>query len=162
MNRKFILAVFIFSFFLSFSFSNVGLGGSFSYVASTSPHMQVSFTAKSDHSPWTVFFNAHLKENTISVFADDWFINERIAEHLDYFVLWGISAGATFEDDKTIIATGCRFGAGLDFFFLKRSLEFFAQSVWNPYFGIKKKNNDCSAVFKPITFPCTAGIRFWF
>ncbi|MBQ9207550.1 MAG: hypothetical protein IJ158_12685 [Treponema sp.] len=151
----------LFFFCAAFSFARVGLGGAFSYSASTSPHEFVSFTARTDVSPWCVFFNAHFKDNTISVFADDWFINERIAEHLDYFVLWGISGGVRFEEERFELATGCRFGAGLDFFLLKRHVELFAQAVWNPYFGIKKSGGDYSPLFRPVNFPCSAGIRIW-
>lgn len=143
-------------------FARAGLGGSFSYSASTTPQSFASFTARSDVSPWCVFFNTHLGESTVSVFADDWFVNERVAEHLDYYVLWGISAGARFDDGVRELATGARFGAGLDCFFLARHVEFFAQGVWNPYFGIKKSGGDYSAIFRPVNFPCTAGLRVWF
>ena len=151
-------------FFLSMSalFSHTGLGASFSYSASTSPYAAFSFTARSDLSPWCVFFNSHLGENTISVFADDWFINERISNHLDYFVFWGISGGFRFDDELSEISTGCRFGAGLDLFLLTRHLEFIAQSVWNPYFGVKKEDGNYSPLFRPVNFPCTAGIRLYY
>ena len=119
--KKFLL-IFVFVSLPLFAFSDVGLGGAFSYNLSTSPTSAVSFTARSDESPWCIFLNAHLKNNTITVFADDWFINERIATHLDYFVLWGISAGFSFNENFTDFGTGCRFGGGLDFFFFERHL----------------------------------------
>ena len=108
------------------------------------------------------FFNSHLGENTVTLFLDDWFINERLCEHADYFVLWGMSYGATFEEDEIIFAMGSRFGAGLDFFLLSRRLEIFGQAVWNPYFGFKKEDGDYSPLFRPVNFPCSAGLRLWF
>lgn len=162
----------IFFFFLFFSFSamfsfassksHAGIGSSLSYSLSTSQHSFVSFTARSDLSPWVVFFNAHFNQSVMTVFADNWFINESLSSQLDYFVFWGISGGIRFEDEKRELATGCRFGAGVDFFCLNRRLEFFAQTVWNPYFGVKKIDKDCSLIFRPVNFPCSAGIRMWF
>lgn len=145
------------------AFSNVGIGGSYTYNLSTSPSSSLSFTARSDESPWCIFLNAHIFDrNTISVFADDWFINERIASHLDYFVLWGISAGFSFDENYTDFGTGCRFGGGLDFFFFERHLEFFAQAAWNPYFAVKKEDDSWSPLFRPVNFPFSAGLRLWF
>ncbi|MBR1722721.1 MAG: hypothetical protein IJ727_09620 [Treponema sp.] len=143
-------------------FADAWLGASFSYCLSTEPDECLSFSARSDISPLAVSFNAHLEDNTITLFLDDWFINERISDHLDYYVLWGMSYGATFEDEEKILAMGGRFGAGFDFFFLHRSIELFLQAVWNPYFGIKKKNGDFSPLFYPVNFPGTAGFRIWF
>ena len=164
MIQKLKIYAFIVFFFsiTNFIFAKAGLGGSISYSASTTPTAFASFTARSDTSPWGIFFNAHFDENTLTVFADNWFVNERLAEHADYFVLWGISGGFRFEDDIQEFCTGARFGAGLDFFFLNRYLEFFGQAVWNPYFGIKKEKSDYSAIFRPVNFPCSAGIRLWF
>ena len=159
--KKVFLAVLLFGF-CSLSFAHVGLGASFSYNASTSPSCAASFTARSDESPWVIFMNAHLDENTVSAFADNWFINERVAEHLDYFVLWGISAGFRFEKKSYDLGTGCRFGMGLDFFFFRRHLEIFTQAVWNPYFGFKKEDGKYSPLIRPVNFPCTAGLRLWF
>ena len=159
---KIILLTLLFLTFPTITFANAGIGGAFSYNASPSSAFFASFTAKSDVSPWTVFFNANLDENTITIFLDDWFINERVAEHLDYFVFWGMSFGATFEENEISAGTGARFGAGLDFFFFKRHLELFVQAAWNPYFGIKNEHWDYSAIIKPLTFPCTAGVRIWF
>ncbi|WP_407427494.1 hypothetical protein [Treponema sp.] len=152
----------LFFFASVFSFADAGLGGSFSYSASTTPQSFISFTARSDISPWCFFLNAHLNENTVSVFADNWFVNERIAEHLDYYCLWGMSFLAAFEENRLICATGARFGFGLDFFIIKRHIEIFAQTVWNPYFGIKKQDREYSPVIRPVNFPCTAGMRIWF
>lgn len=145
------------------AFSEAGVGGAFSYSPSTTPTSFVSFTARSDVSPWCVFLNGHLEKKTLSLFVDNWFINERISEHVDYYVLWGIGAGVTFDDGKRMIATGSRLGAGLDFFFLERRLEFFTQAVFEPYYGIKKNRDENWKPFiRPVNFPCSAGIRVWF
>ncbi|MBP5284394.1 MAG: hypothetical protein J6Y93_07015, partial [Treponema sp.] len=130
--------------------------------ASTSPDTAASFTVRSDVSPWCVYFNSHIGNNTISVFADDWFVNERLSEHCDYYVLWGVSGSCSFEEDCLEVTTGCRFGSGLDFFVFKRQLEFFAQAVWNPYFGVKKESGTYSPVFVPANLPLTTGLRVWF
>lgn len=144
------------------AFARAGLGGAFSHAAATTPLELASFTARTDTSPWGVFFNVHFKSNTVSCFLDNWFVNERIAEHLDYFVLWGMSFGARFDEEATELATGSRFGAGLDFFFVQRHLELFIQSVWNPYFGVKKSDGDYNMLVRPVNFPCSAGVRVWF
>ena len=161
MKSKILVLAFFFSG-CSFSSARAGLGGSFSYGASTTPQMLASLSVRTDVSPWCVFLNAHLEDNVFSVFADDWFVSERVAEHLDYFVLWGISGGFRFDDGVFALATGCRFGAGLDFFFFGRHLEIFAQAVWNPYFGVRKSGGSFSPVLRPVNFPCGAGIRVWF
>ena len=160
--KKYILCAFLFAAFHSLSFANTGLGASFTYSASTFPDSAVSFTIKPDTSPWCVFFNGHLTDNVITVYADDWFINERIAEHLDYFVLWGISGGFCFDDDIFEAGTGCRFGAGLSSFFAARHIELFGQAVWNPFFAVRKESGSYSQVFRPVNFPLTAGLRFYF
>ena len=164
MFKKLKICLLALLFFLNMSavFARAALGAAFSYSVSNYPHGAVSFSARSDTSPWSVFFNSHLGENTVTLFLDDWFINERLCEHADYFVLWGMSYGATFEEDEIIFAMGSRFGAGLDFFLLSRRLEIFGQTVWNPYFGFKKKDGDYSPLFRPVNFPCSAGLRLWF
>ncbi len=93
---------------------------------------------------------------------DNWFINERITGNLDYYVLWGLGFGVTFQDDLQILAAGSRLGAGFDLFFMERRLEFFAQAVCEPYYGAKKKDRGWKAFITPVNFPCTAGIRLWF
>ena len=160
--KKFLLAVVALFGICTLSFARVGLGGAFSYSLSTYPHAMVSFSARTDESPWCVSINSQLGKNTIMLFLDDWFINERLAEHLDYFVLWGMSYGATFEPCETVLAMGCRFGGGFDLFFMNRRIEIFGQSVWNPYFGAIKEDERYSPLFRPVNFPCTAGLRLWF
>lgn len=161
-NLKSLFVLLLLSFVPVSLFAGAGLGVSASYCLSTQPDQCFSFSARSDTSPWSVFFNAHHVDNTITIFLDDWFINERISNHLDYYVLWGMSYGATFEEEEKIFAMGCRFGAGFDFFFLRRHVEMFLQAVWNPYFGIKKESGDFSPLFCPVNFPATAGLRIWF
>ena len=161
MKKTFWLFLFFFGF-CALSFARAGLGAAFSYNVSTVSCAEAAFSARSDESPWCVFFNSRLNQNSISLCLDDWFINERISEHADYFVLWGMSYGAVFESKETEFDMGCRFGAGGDFFFCKRRLELFAQLVWNPYFGIRKEDGELSPVFRPVNFPCSAGIRLWF
>lgn len=163
MRRK--LVFLILSFFCcSLSFAKAGLGASASYSVSTTPTYFASFTARSDISPWCVSMNAHLDKKSISFFLDNWFINERISSHLDYYVLWGVSFGAVFdeEDDEQRLATGSRLGAGLDFFFFNRQLEFFMQAVCDPYYGFKKDGKTWKPFIRPLNFPCTAGIRLYY
>ena len=159
---KLILIILIIFAFPFSSFAKAGIGGAFSYSLSPSKDYFASFSARSDISPWAVFLNAHIPDSSISMFFDNWFINERIFEHLDFFVLWGMSFGATFEDNETAFATGARFGGGFDIFLFKRHLEFFAQTVWNPYFGIKKEDDDFAPLIRPLNFPFSIGARVWF
>lgn len=158
--RLSLIIVFCSCFFLP---ADVGMGGSFSYSVSTTPTSFVSFSARSDESPWCVFLNAHLEKETVSLFVDNWFINERLGSHLDYYVLWGLGLGATFDDGKRMVASGSRLGAGLDFFFSDRRIEVFAQAVCEPYYGFRKGSSSGWRPFiRPLNFPCSAGIRLWF
>ena len=161
LKQKFLLCFILLfpAFFLS---ARTGLGGAFSYSLSTEPHTAASFSVRTDFSPWSLLANVHFNENTLSLFFDNWFVNERLAEHADYFLLWGMSFGSTFEENDAAICTGARFGAGFDFFFLNRRLETFVQAVWNPYLGLKKKDGDYAPVLRPVNFPCSAGLRIWF
>lgn len=153
-------------------FSNTGIGASSSLVLTEDFPLLFSFTARSDKNPWSAFINLELDDDAsfykLSFFADDWFISERLSNHIDYYVLWGVSGGFLYDensldDTKLVeISTGCRFGGGLDFFLFKRKLELFAQAVWNPYFGIKVRDKEASPFLRPVCFPCTAGIRFFF
>lgn len=177
MKSKRILLFFV--FFLSAvgskAFSNAGFGFSPSLVLADDFPVLLSASFRSDKNPWSFFLNlengfgsgdkTELKK--ISFFADDWFISERLAGHLDYFVLWGVSGGVLHDKNsggKNLyeISTGCRFGAGLDFLFFKRHLEIFVQAAWNPYFGIKIDGGGFSAFLRPACFPLTSGIRFLF
>lgn len=162
MKVKVILLVMLLSALCFSSYAKAGLGCSYTYNLSTKSRSMVSFTARTDKSPWCVSFNAFLQNNGMSLYLDNWFVNERLAEHLDYYVLWGMNFGAVFDDDNIQGFTGARFGAGLDFFLLKRHLEIFTQFVWNPYFGIDKTDWNFSPIIRPVNFPCTAGIRIWF
>lgn len=170
-QKCFPLAFLIFSFFSFQIFPNAGLGASASAVLSPDFPVLVSANFRSDKNPWAFFLNFGFEKddgnfdlNKISFFADDWFISERISNHLDYFVLWGVSGGvlADKNDDDTNlyeISTGCRFGAGLDFLFFKRHFEIFMQAVWNPYFGVKIDDGNFGAFLRPVSFPVTAGMR---
>lgn len=172
MKRKCFLAVFLFFALFNFPvFSHAGFGASASAVLSPDFPVLFSATFRSDKNPWSFFLNFGFEKednsfdlNKISFFADDWFISERISNHLDYFVLWGVSGGGLFDkndDDTNLyeISTGCRFGAGLDFLFFRRHFEIFLQAVWNPYFGVKIDDGDAGAFLRPVSFPVTAGFR---
>ena len=161
MRRKFLLIPFFFSLSL-FVFSETGLGGAFSYNVSTHPVSSASFTARSDDSPWCIFFNAGIEKKFVTAFLDNWFINERISEHAEYYVLWGLSFGAEFDDDEDILAAGSRLGAGLDFFFFDRKIEVFAQTVFEPYYGARKTEASWKPFIRLVNFPCSAGLRLWF
>lgn len=160
MRFRIFLAVILFC--LSFQvFPSTGIGGGAGYVFSTSPSGCVSVSLRQDTQPWSFAVNLHPYKNKISVFADNWFISENITGLLDYFVLWGVSGEFRKENELLEISTGCRFGAGLDFMFFKRHLELYFQAVWNPYFGLKKEKSDYDPLFRPLSFPVTAGFRFW-
>lgn len=161
-NLRKILLIFVFLFSLSlYSYSNTGIGAAFSFQPSLS-HPVFSFSARSDLYPWSSFLNVSLEDNSVSSYADNWFINERMSDCLDYYVLWGVSGRLCVDEKKTECTTGARLGAGLDFFFFDRKLELFSQFSWNPDFGVKKEDGKSSFVYHILSFPCTLGIRSWF
>ena len=102
--------------------------------------------------------------NEFSVDVDNWFVYERLSSHLDFFVLWGISGGAKVchSSEYYSAGTGARFGGGLSFMFFRRSLELALQAVWNPYFAIEKDDGDFGIFGRPLNFPLSAAVRFWF
>ena len=159
--KSFVIAL-VFFCSASFAFSSAGIGASFSECFSTVPTGLVSFTARSDVSPWCVFFNAHREKTTVTAFVDNWFINEHLTDSVDYYLLWGLSVGATFDDDEQLLATGSRLGLGLDFFLLGRRLELFTQAVCEPYYGARKTDGRWRPFIRPVNFPCSAGFRLWF
>lgn len=177
MKSKRILLFFVFFilFLVPKAFSHIGFGVSPALVLADDFPVLFSATFRSDKNPWVFFLNLEndfeSSDKTdikkISFFADDWFISERISEHLDYFVLWGVSGGVLYDKNdggKNLyeVSTGCRFGAGLDFLFFKRHFEIFTQAAWNPYFGVKIDDGDLSAFLRPACFPLTCGIRLLF
>ena len=162
MKRKILFLCSLFFFSLATSFARAGIGASFTLDLSLNPAPLVSLTAKTDTSPWTFFFNVHPLSNTLTFFADNWFINERMAEHLEYYVFWGPSGGFTFDDGSFNMAMGARIGAGLDFFFFRRHLELFTQTAWNPYFGLQYEDGSYGPLIHVLSFPITAGLRLWY
>lgn len=142
--------------------ADIGIGGGVMYAFAPNPFAAVSVSARSDTSPWCFFASIHSEKNEFSVYADNWFVNERIAEHIDFFVLWGISVGGRLDDELAELSTGARFGAGLDFFFLRRHAELFVQSAWNPYFGVRSDDGDFEPIVSLLSFPCSTGLRLWF
>ncbi len=146
-------------------FSKTGIGFQGGYDFSSRPAWFVSVTARSDLYPWVVSMNAYPQKNMISVFADDYFVNETftpLSKNIDYYLFWGVSAGFLSDDGLIEASTGCRFGGGLDFFFLQRHVSFFCRGAWNPYFGAKKTDGNWKGLARPLSFPCSAGVRVWF
>ena len=159
---KVICAVlFLFVQTVVFAFAGSGLGVQGGYDFSSKPAWFVSVTGRSDFYPWVVSMNAYPQKNMISVFADDYFINERLSRHIDYYLFWGISAGFLSDDGLIEASTGCRFGAGADFFLFSRRMNFFCKAAWNPYFGTKKYDGSWGPLVRPLSFPCSAGFRIW-
>lgn len=160
--RRIFLAIFVFFCYTGFLSAEVGLGASFSCDISENCPKSAAFSVRSDEMPWCVFFKAGLNQNTVTLVIDNWFINERISDHTDYFVLWGISFGSTFDDGEKALFAASRLGAGLDFFFLRRRIEFFGQCVWEPFYGIEKDpGSDWKPFITLLNFPCSVGLRGW-
>jgi len=178
LKNRFLLPVFVLFIFVPVSvFAKVGVGGQFGFDLGRKPDSFASLSIRSDVSPWCVSLNAHFSNpiydefalsDTFTFSADDYFVNERLCQNVEFYVLWGISAGfyvdfgAADSDSKDFsFGTGSRFGGGLDFFFFHRHLELFLQAVWNPYLGIKKDDGEFGFLGKLDNFPCSVGIRFW-
>lgn len=120
----------------------------------------LNVTCRSDENPWCFSVNAWPTHGTLSVFADNWFVNERINDTLDFFGFWGISGCAGF--DGFSLGTGARLGAGIDCFILEnRQLELYWQAAWNPYFGIED-DDGIKFMANPLCFPFQTGVRWWF
>lgn len=173
--KKNIFAIFLFVFSF-FAYSRSGFGGQMGFDFSTKTDTFFSATFKTDTSPLCISLNAHFtnpiynelkSSNTFTFSLDDWFVNERLAEHLDFYILWGISGGFFYDfncdssEKDFLLGTGSRFGFGLDFFFFNRHLEFFTQAVWNPFIALGKTESDFDVDFRPINFPCSIGMRIW-
>lgn len=171
MKRKFLM-IFL-SFLCTFSYASLGIGTHAGVNFSTDQDTFVSLTIKPDTSPWCSNINAHFSEvykekfeykNTITFALDNWFINENLTDHLEYYILWGVSAGMylkSMDEFAYSIGTGCRFGLGVELLCINRHLELFLQGVWNPYVGVKLVDNNLEAMFVPVNFPCSFGFRIW-
>lgn len=141
--------------------TGIGIQGGFDF--STEPAFFVSVTGRSDQYPWVISLNSFPQKNMISVFADDYFVNECFENtDIEYYLFWGISAGFMSDDGVIEASTGCRFGAGMDFFCSHRQMSFFLKTAWSPYFGAKKDDGKWRPLVRPVSFPCSAGLRFWF
>mgnify|MGYP006916023033 FL=1 len=173
MKKFFLLCAFLLSASSVFSRTGFGLRGGFDCGSSSDTF--VSASVRRDTSPWCVSIGAHFSNpvfssleptGTFTAAFDDYFVNERIQEHIDIYVLWGISAGFSCGFDGSgekdfSVGTGSRFGVGFDFFFFGRHLEFFSEAVWNPYLGVEREGGDFSFMGKVDNFPCSLGFRIW-
>ena len=173
MKRFFVVSFFLLASALAFPRAGFGVHGGFDCGRDSDSFVSASF--RRDTSPWVFSLDAHFSNplfsdlkfaDTFTFVADDYFVNERVSEHMDVYVLWGSSAG--FYSDFSAgsgrdfsVGTGSRFGVGFDFFFLNRHLEFFSQAVWNPYLGVKREDGDFNFLGKIDNFPCSVGFRFW-
>lgn len=179
MNRKLFLVFFVLAFFFisQSAFSNAGFGGQFGFDSGRNSDSFASLSFRTDVSPWCVSMNVHFTNpiadefafsDTFSLAVDDYFVNERICNNVEFYILWGISAGFSFDfgaDESSSkdfsVGTGSRFGGGIDFFFFNRHLELFLQAVWNPYLGLKRENDEFGFLGKIDNFPCSLGFRIW-
>ena len=159
MKKFFLLCAFLLSASSVFSRTGFGLQGGFDCGSSSDNF--VSASVRRDPSPWCVSIGAHFSNpvfssleptGTFTAAFDDYFVNERIMEHIDMYVLWGISAGFSCDFDGSV---------GFDFFFFGRHLEFFSEAVWNPYLGVEREGGDFSFMGKVDNFPCSLGFRIW-
>ena len=165
---KILLSLFI--LFPTTVFADLGLGVGVGMDISSSPDTFVSASFRTDTNPWCISVSAHFNDkfasfkNAWSFSADNWFVYNSLEKNIDYFCLWGFSGGIEKDfssGDDFSFAFGSRLGAGLDFFFLDRRTEFFAQFVWDLRIGLERENDEFNMLFAPDNFPISAGIRVW-
>lgn len=121
-----------------------------------------SLTLASNHSPWVFALQIKPEPWYFGFTADNWFIYKSLCPSFNYYVFWGVSGGLEVEELYGI-NTGARLGAGINFFCARRHLELYAQTSWNPCFGVNLNRGDGDLFFvKPIVFPLNLGLRVWF
>ncbi|MBQ3670970.1 MAG: hypothetical protein II921_05775 [Treponema sp.] len=165
MNRKPILELAVLIFFPAALFADFGFGVGGGYDFSTSPSAFMSASFRADTTPWCFNLNVH-SDCALSFSADNWIIHKKLADNISTFVLWGFSV--EFQKDISTdnsdfeAAFGSRAGAGMDFFIFKRHLELSTQIVWDMQVGIQGNDDGASFLFRPVNFPCSLALRFWF
>ncbi|MBS7241350.1 hypothetical protein [Treponema sp.] len=161
MKRIFVLALVL--FFPSFLFAKTGIGIQGGAKFTPSADADVGFNLRSEFSPWGIAVSYNLKDKSIDLVLDNWWIYKKINSRLNWFALWGMSFSGKVEN-KSFAETGARLGMGLNVFcFENRCLEFYAHSVWNPSVGVyyDRDDEEYSLRFVPACFPLNAGVRFW-
>ncbi len=162
------IKAFIISALLVFSgsavFADYGAGAEIGFeenlIFDTYHHSFTSATYRSDESPWCFSLYTWPFDLNITATADNWFVNERLNDRLDYYFFWGISGHSGFDDFN--IGTGARLGGGVDWFLLdSRNLELYWQVCWNPYFGIQYIDS-WEPMVRPCNIPFSTGARWWF
>lgn len=125
------------------------------------PFVGGAITLASNHTPWVFALNVKPEPWYVGVTADNWFVYKTIGGNFNYFVFWGISGGVELEGVYGL-NTGARLGLGVNLFCARRHLELYAQTAWNPFFGVNLKRGDGDLFFiRPIHFPVNAGLRVW-
>ncbi|MBQ0039631.1 MAG: hypothetical protein KBS64_04320 [Treponema sp.] len=160
--RKALVLVFMLAGSTAFAKTGVGIQGGIKF----SPEADVcsGLVLRSDHSPWGLAASWNIEEKSLDLVLDNWVFYKKINAAASWFALWGMSYSGRFENE-CFIETGARLGVGANvFFFDSRSLEFYAQTAWNPSVGMyyDRDEKECSLRFVPACFPINAGIRFWF
>lgn len=149
-------------------FARFGFGVQQGFSLSREPESFISLSGRSDEYPWGFAMSFNFEpdfskfKGAYQIYGDNWFVNKKIAEHLDYFLIWGFSTRFRKDCDNFEFTFGGRSGGGLDFYLAERHFEFFIQTVWNPNFGIKGEGDGIAPSFYLLNFPSECGIRIWF
>ena len=139
-------------------------GGDFSFNIEPESNLTAGISLRSDLSPWGISASWNFSGKSAELALDNWWICKKISPSLNFYALWGMSFGGRFENEF-YGQTGARLGFGFDaFLFKNRSLEFYAQSAWNPSIGMNYNSDGrkFSLRFVPACFPVNAGCRLWF
>ncbi len=159
-KKKALLAVFLSFFVIPSSFALSGIGVQIGTNLGDPLFGFASATVKSDAIPWVFSLDCDFKHLYFQANGDNCFVDKYIAYPLSVYLFWGISASIQTKEDF-LLATGSRAGIGLSVFSPKsRFIEGYIQASWNPSIGIEY-DDYFKFLFRPLCFPCSAGIRFW-
>ena len=149
--------------------TGIGFQGDFSFQsdlpcdAAFSGDAGFSLSLAADSTPWVFSLQMRFKPLYAGFTADNWLVYQPLGRAASFFLFYGTSGGFELEDSRALLM-GPRLGAGLNIFFLRRHLEFYAQAAWNPFMGVNLKTDGDSCgrfVLRPLVFPVAGGVRFW-
>lgn len=147
----------------SFSYAKNAIGIQSGIKIDSSFDYNTGINFRSDFSPWGIAASYNIKQKSVDLVFDNWWIYKKINSNINWFTLWGISFGAKTEN-KLLFETGSRLGIGMNFFcFNNRFFELYFYSAWNPSVGINynKEDSKTSFCFTPNCFPSNIGFRIW-
>ena len=96
MKRIFVLALVL--FFPSSLFAKTGIGIQGGAKFTPSADADVGFNLRSEFSPWGIAASYNLKDKSIDLILDNWWIYKKINSRLNWFALWGMSFSGKVEN----------------------------------------------------------------